>query len=61
MKIVKREIIYDCHYCKHACCCDEDSAVDCYKEESFDHKVEDSKEEAEGCPWFSFSDRFPKL
>ena len=55
-------IIRDCHYCEHACCQSEEDWCDCYVEDNgyFDHHVEDSSE-AENCPWFEFSDIFPKF
>ena len=55
-------IIVDCHYCEYASCEDPNSWCSCYVEDFgyFDHKVIDSKKEAEECDWFEFCDIFPK-
>lgn len=59
---MKQEII-DCHYCEYGCCEDEESNVDCYVDDFtyFDHRVKNSKKEAENCEWFEFCDIFPKF
>lgn len=59
---MKKEIIRDCHYCEYACCDSPDGWCNCYVEDFayFDHKVKDSKKEAEECEWFEFCDIFPK-
>ena len=53
--------IRDCHYCNEAACESAESDCDCYGDVGyFDHRVKDSKKEAEECPFFSFCDIFPK-
>lgn len=54
--------ICDCHYCEYAACESADGGCDCYGEDFayFDHKVKDTKKEAEECEWFKFCDIFPK-
>ena len=46
----------DCHYCEYATCSDPNSWCNCNVEDFayFDHKVKDSKKEAEECDWFEF-------
>ena len=57
----KKDIIVDCHYCEEAACISADSGCNCYNDFGyFDHTVEDSKREAEECPFFRYCDIFPK-
>ena len=57
-----KDVVVDCHYCEYAACENPNSWCDCYVEDfaHFDHKVIDSKKEAEECSWFEFCDIFPK-
>lgn len=63
MKIMKENIIIDCHYCEYACCENSNSWCDCYCDDGnyFNHEVKDSKKEAEECGLFVYSDIFPKF
>lgn len=58
----KKEI-RDCHYCNYCCTnSPEDEHPDCYIEDYgyFDHHINNSIEEAKNCPYFDYSDVFPK-
>ena len=57
-----KDIIVDCHYCEEALCSSpDDDWCDCYGDFGwFDHKVIDSKKEAENCSLFKYCDIFPK-
>ena len=46
-----KDVVVDCHYCEYAACENPNSWCDCYVEDFayFDHKVIDSKKEAEEC------------
>lgn len=61
-KVINEDIIVDCHYCEYATCSDPNSWCNCNVDDFayFDHKVKDSKKEAEECDWFEFCDIFPK-
>lgn len=53
--------IIDCHYCENACCENAGGWCKCYNDDgNFSHDVEDSREEAENCPFFEYCDIFPK-
>ena len=61
-EVINEDIIVDCHYCEYATCSDPNSWCNCNVDDFayFDHKVKDSKKEAEECDWFEFCDIFPK-
>ena len=60
--MTNEDVIVDCHYCEYATCSDPNSWCNCNVDDFayFDHKVKDSKKEAEECDWFEFCGIFPK-